>query len=134
MEQLRNALTAHVEYIDRHAAGFIAISRGGLGADPDMRALLDTLRWNGAMRILRRLGVDEPVPTVLRMAMRGWVACFDEIMNDRLEHKDSDIATVVELATANLVTALHTADTLDSNAIPLVSLLGVPGLRKDSRQ
>lgn len=118
-EQLRHALTDHIAYIDHHAAGFIAIMRGGLGADPEIRAMVDELRWNGAQRILRHLGITDPAPPPLRTTMRGWVGYFDEIMLDRLEHHDTDAATLVELAAATLLTALHTAIHLDQpTALP----------------
>jgi AcrR family transcriptional regulator len=115
-EQLRHALTDHIAYIDQHAAGFTAIMRGGLGADPEIRAMVDELRWNGARRILSHLGVADPVPPVLRTTMRGWVGYLDEIMLDRLEHHDTDAATLVELAAATLRTALRTAIHLDPPA------------------
>jgi AcrR family transcriptional regulator len=108
-EQLRHALTDHIDYIDQHAAGFTAIMRGGLGADPDIRAMVNELRWNGAQRVLHRLGVPDPVPPAIRTTMRGWVAYLDEIMLDRLEHRDLDTETLVELAATALITALHTA-------------------------
>ncbi len=112
-EQIRHALTNHVTYIDRNATGFIAIMRGGLGADPEMRTMIDELRWNGAQRILRHLGVTDPVPTLLRTTMRGWVGYFDEIVIDRLEYHDINVPTLVELAATNLVTSLRTAIHLD---------------------
>jgi AcrR family transcriptional regulator len=111
--QLRNALTRHVHYIDANAAGFVAMMRGGLGADPDLRAMLDQLRWAGAARILRRIGVDGTPPATLRAAMRGWVAYFDELMLDRLENNDVELERVVELAAANLVTTLRVVTSLD---------------------
>jgi AcrR family transcriptional regulator len=115
-EQLRHALTDHITYIDQHATGFVAIMRGGLGADPDMRAMVNELRWNGARRILQHLGIADPVPAVLRTTMRGWVGFFDEIMLDRLEHHDLDIPTLVELAAATLLAALRTAINLDRHS------------------
>ena len=112
LEQLTVALTAHVHYIDRHSSGFVAMMRGGMGADPELRALFDEMRWNGVARILRRIGIDEP-SGVMRAAMRGWAAYFDEVMLDRIENGDNDIRIVVTLASAQLVTALRTALRLD---------------------
>lgn len=114
-EQLRTALTDHISYIDQHADGFLAIMRGGLGADPDLRALVDDLRWAGAARILHGLGITDPRPT-LRAAMRGWVGYLDELMIDRIQHRDLSISTLVELAAANLTTTLRTATALDPHA------------------
>ncbi|MDF0531730.1 TetR/AcrR family transcriptional regulator [Tsukamurella sp. 8F] len=108
-EQLHNALRRHVAYIDEHRTGYIALMRGALGADPDMRSRLDELRWGGATRILQRIGVTgEPSP-VLRAAMRGWVAMLDELMLDRLDNADTSIESVVQLAADALISTLRTA-------------------------
>jgi AcrR family transcriptional regulator len=102
-EQLRNALTRHVRYIDHNAAGFTAMMRGGLGTDPDFQSMLDTLRWMGAARILRGLGAPDPPPDTLRSAMRAWVAYFDQLLLDRIERHSLSVDDLVELA----ATALH---------------------------
>lgn len=112
-EQIRGAIGRHIRYIDENAAGFLALMRGGNGSDPEVRAIIEELRWEGALRVLNALGVEEPVPPVLRSTMRGWVGYFDEVIIDHLRHRDVPHAQLVELATATLVTALRTAVRLD---------------------
>ncbi|AEH10517.1 TetR/AcrR family transcriptional regulator [Candidatus Protofrankia datiscae] len=114
-EQLHNALRRHVDYIDSHRSGFLALLRGDLGADPDMRAMSDELRWGGASRILHRIGVHGEPPPVLRAAMRSWVAQFDELMLDRLDHGDTSVDTIVALAANALIAALGTVLSLDQS-------------------
>jgi AcrR family transcriptional regulator len=111
-QQLRAAIDRHIRYIERHAAGFLALMRGGNGSDPDVRAIIDNLRWAGAQRILHALGVDNPPPT-LRTAMHGWVGYLDEMLIDRLLHHDVPREHLVELAAATLSTTLRTATALD---------------------
>jgi AcrR family transcriptional regulator len=115
VEALRHALRNHVAYIDSHSDSFVALLRGALGADPEHQAAIDRLRWLGAQRILAALGITEPVPAVLRTSMHGWVGFLDEMMIDRITHRDIEADALVELATAALLTTLRTVATLDTS-------------------
>lgn len=113
VEQLRHALRNHIANVDTYGNSFIAFVRGNLGADPDQQSAIDTLRWQGAQRILLALGIIEPVQPTLRTAMHGWAGYLDEMIIDRMTNRDSDIDTLVEFATATLITTLRTAPQLD---------------------
>lgn len=115
LEQLRHALRLHVAYIDARAASFVTLVRGHLGPDLDQQAALDELRWLGARRILRAAGIDDPIPPVLRIAMKGWIGYLDEMMVDRINTGVGESEVVVELATAALVSTLWTVQRLDSD-------------------
>ncbi|GLY83244.1 TetR/AcrR family transcriptional regulator [Actinoallomurus iriomotensis] len=108
-EQLRNAIDRHIAYMDHRAAGFLALMRAGNGSDPEVRAIVEDLRWQGAVRVLHALGVDGPVHPLLRAAMRGWVGYLDELIIDHIRHHDVDRADLVRLAADALVTTLRTA-------------------------
>jgi len=110
---LRHALRNHIAYIDTYSDSFVALLRGALGADAEHQAAMDRLRWLGAERILSTLGISEPIPAALRTAMRGWVGYLDEMMIDRITHRDVDAEVLVELAAAALITTLHTAAAID---------------------
>ncbi|KAA0016505.1 TetR/AcrR family transcriptional regulator [Antrihabitans cavernicola] len=130
-DQLRHALTNHITFIDKHSASFVAIITGGLGADPDMRAMVDALRWSGAQRILDGLGLAAPIPPAVRTTMRGWVGYLDEMMIDRITHADIAIDSLVELAAANLVTSLRTALQLDSTGVASTTVEIVETLHRE---
>lgn len=115
VEALRHALHNHIAYIDSHSDSFVALLRGALGADPEHQAAIDQLRWLGAQRILAALGIAEPVPAVLRTSMHGWVGYFDEMMIDRITHRDIEADALVELAAAALLTTLRIAAALDTS-------------------
>ncbi len=125
-DQLRHALRNHISYIDSYAESFVALVRGQLGSDPDQQSTVDALRWLGAQRILTAIGITEPIPPILRTAMHGWVGYLDEMMIDRIHHRDLDREALVELAAATLVTTLQAANTLDPSidlAAPIIKAL-----------
>lgn len=111
-ERIRATIDRHIGFIDDNAAGYLALMRGGIGSDPEVHALVEELRWEGAERILRALGATGPVPPVLRSTMRGWVGYLDELIIDHLAHHDVPRWQLVELAVAALATALQTAESL----------------------
>ena len=113
LDQLRHALRNHIAYIDSYSDSFVALMRGALGADTEHQAAVERLRWVGAQRILLALGFTEPIPAILRTAMYGWVGYLDEMMIDRIAHRDVDAESLVELAAAALVTTLRTAAAID---------------------
>jgi AcrR family transcriptional regulator len=115
IEALRHALRHHIAYIDSHSGSFVALIRGALGADPEHQAAVDRLRWLGAQRILSALGIAEPAPAVLRTSMHGWVGYLDEMMIDRIAHRDVEANALVELATAALLTTLRSVAALDAS-------------------
>lgn len=110
---LRDALTRHLAHIETNVEGFRALMRGGVGADPEVRALIDSYRWRTASRLLRALGASEPIRPVLRTAMRGWVNFVADSVVDQLRHHEITRADLVELAIATLVAALRTAHAID---------------------
>jgi AcrR family transcriptional regulator len=115
VDQLRHALRNHIGYIESYSDSFVALLRGALGADVEHQAAVDRLRWLGAQRILLALGIVEPIPATLRTAMRGWVGYLDEMMIDRITHRDVDAEALVELAAAALVATLRTASAIDGS-------------------
>jgi AcrR family transcriptional regulator len=131
-DQLRHALRSHITYIDSYGDSFVAFVRGNLGSDPQHRAAFDELRWQGVQRALFMLGIAEPVPPVLRTALRGWVCYFDEMMIDRITNRDVDSGALLELAVANLSATLQTAARLDSSiAIPPAIVEALNAFRLD---
>ncbi|MCW1824494.1 TetR family transcriptional regulator [Mycolicibacterium conceptionense] len=115
VDRLRHALRAHITHIDSYSDSFVALLRGALGADSEHQSAVERLRWLGAQRILSALGVAEPIAPTLRTAMHGWIGFLDEMMIDRITHRDVDVDTLAELAATTLATALRTAAALDSS-------------------
>ena len=122
-ERLRDALDRHIAFMEDNADGFLALMRGGNGSDPEVRAIVEDLRWQGARRLLDALGIAAPVPPALRNAMRGWVGFLDESIIDHLQHRDLPRETLVASAAATLVAALRTAHAAGPGDTPDPALL-----------
>lgn len=111
--RLRHALRNHINYIDSFGDTFVALVRGNLGSDPEHRAALNELRWQGAQRALTLLGISEPVPPILRTALLGTASYLDEMIIDRITNGDLDPDAIVELAVAHFAATLQTVARLD---------------------
>jgi hypothetical protein len=85
------------------------------------------LRWQGVQRALLLLGITEPIPPLLRTALRGYASYLDEMMIDRITNQDVNSDSLVELAIANLKATLQTAAILDPSIeipAPIIDALG----------
>ena len=111
--QVRNLLARHVAYIEDNAPGFRALLRGGVGSDPEVRAIIEGFRWQGATRMLELFGVSEPIAPALRTAMQGWVTYVDDSITDHLRHHELSRQDIVELAVGTLAAALRAACAID---------------------
>jgi AcrR family transcriptional regulator len=116
-DQLRQALLNHITYIDSFGDTFVALVRGNLGSDPEYRAGLDELRWQGAQRALALLGIAEPVPPILRTALLGTASYLDEMIIDRITNRDFAAQAIVELAIAHFAATLQTVARLDRSIV-----------------
>lgn len=106
VEALRQGIARHVTYLESKATEFIALMRGGIGADPDVRRIVAGLRWEGAEGVLALLGAKRPLSPLLRTAMHGWVGLLDEAVLDWLDHRDISQEQLVELIIRSLGTCL----------------------------
>lgn len=112
-DQLRHALLNHITYIDTYGETFVGFVRGNLGCDPEYRAALNELRWQGAQRALMLLGIAEPVPPILRTALLGTASYLDEMIIDRITNRDLEPEAIVELVIAHFSATLQTVARLD---------------------
>jgi AcrR family transcriptional regulator len=104
--QVRAAINRHIDYIEQHPQTLLAYLSGGVGADPEARAILEESRWEGLNELLIVLGIEAPT-TAIRMSMRGFVGFLDEAMIYCMTH-DARIPRkqLLEMSIEVLVTAL----------------------------
>ena len=107
-ERLRNALRAHVDWVDEHAVAYRAVLQGGLSGDPEVQAIVESSRAEVLDRIARDSGLDS-LPPVLRIALRGWVGFLEGACLAWLDTKDIPKDDLVRLVAAGLPTAIRTA-------------------------
>ena len=106
-EQLKAAVDAYLTYVREHAAGYRALLRGGIGADPGVAAVAEEVRRAMRDRVLAGFGIAEARPR-LRLAVTGWVGLVEAASLDWLEHSDISQEELLELLTSALPAILAT--------------------------
>jgi AcrR family transcriptional regulator len=95
LERLRHSVDAYLDYAENHAQGYLTVYRGGIGADAEVRALVDRSRALMAERLLAGLSPD--AAPVLRATVRGWIGYVEAAVLEWLERRELDRDRVREL-------------------------------------
>jgi AcrR family transcriptional regulator len=111
-EQLRAAIEAFLRYAEEHAQGFLTAYRGGLSADPEVRAIIEQGRQRQASRIFGVIASTREPPSLLRLAVFGWIALAQDVTARWLASQEPAREQVGEM----LVRALSGAVTAAANA------------------
>jgi AcrR family transcriptional regulator len=99
-QRTQRSLDAYLAYVEAHAAGYLQLMGAGVGADPEVAAIVDALRRELATRVvegLEQAGAQWPhgsPPPLLRHAVRGWVGAVEGASLDWVAHRDVPRARV----------------------------------------
>ena len=91
IDRVRTGVDAYLEHITRHSRAFVALMRGGIGSDPEVAAVIESVRT----RLFDRFLAGSPFASLLagdarfETAVRGWIgfveaASIDWCANPRL--------------------------------------------------
>ncbi|HMG24796.1 MAG TPA: TetR/AcrR family transcriptional regulator [Kofleriaceae bacterium] len=104
-DRVRAAVDAYLEHVARQSRAFVALMRGGIGSDPEVAAVVDSVRT----RVFDNFASGSSLATVLagdarlETAVRGWIgfveaASIDWCANPRLSRPElRDLITAVLL-------------------------------------
>ena len=112
-ERLRRALDAYLAYVEEHSAGYRTLLAGGLGSDPEVRAIRDEQRAFVIGLILDGIGQPADPPPALRAALEGWLSFVEGVSLDWLLRRDLRRDEVRGLLIAALGGALGAARAAD---------------------
>lgn len=93
-ERLVAGLTRYLSFVERHAPAYSTLLRGGIGADPEVAAVIEETRQALLARISRGIG---EVDVVLRMTLRGWIGFVEATSLEWLDRRDLDRGEVLAL-------------------------------------
>jgi AcrR family transcriptional regulator len=96
VDQLEAGLSGHLDFVEAHLAGYLALVTGGSGNDAVIHEINERARWNGLERVLRGLGIDEVSPA-LRVALRGWASFNEGAIIEWLKRRDLDRDELVKI-------------------------------------
>lgn len=114
-ERGRVGLEAYLAFADEHAGAYTALTRSGIGHDPEVLAVLEDARGQFVRRMLEGLGLREDRP-VFRLAARAWIGQVEAACLEWLVTRDVPRDGVVKLLLGSLYGALVTAKLLDPDA------------------
>jgi AcrR family transcriptional regulator len=84
-ERLAAGLDRYLDYVETHARGYATVLRAGIGADPEVAAIVEGVRAAIAARIVDDLPIESDVPPAARIAVRGWVGFAEAASLEWLE-------------------------------------------------
>jgi len=95
IDRVRSGLDAYLDHVTRHSQAFVALMRGGIGSDPEVAAIVESVRT----RLFARFLSGSPFATLLagdarfETAVRGWIgfveaASIDWCINPRLSRAE----------------------------------------------
>lgn len=103
VDQVGASVDAYLEHIARHSRAFVALMRGGIGSDPEVAAVVDSVRVRLFDKLLSGSALASLVTgdARLEIAIRGWIgfveaASIDWCANPRLSQRElRDLMTAV---------------------------------------
>lgn len=106
-QRLLAALARYLDYVQTNAVGYVALIRGGLGADAEVADLVETSRAGFAARVLAQLphGTDR---REVQLLARGWVSMAEAVAIEWVLGDDSgqDRDAVIGLLAGSLTACL----------------------------
>lgn len=123
LERLAVSLHRYFDFVEDHAAGFVALLRGGpANRSGEVGQVLDGIRRLVMNRIVTSVGVEEPGP-VLRITLRSWMASVETAGLDWLEHRDISREELERLLVDHHVVLLNVASRHDPEVAALFGRL-----------
>ncbi|HEU5156691.1 MAG TPA: TetR/AcrR family transcriptional regulator [Streptosporangiaceae bacterium] len=123
LERLALSLHRYFDFVEDHAAGYVALLRGGpANRSGEIGEIVDGIRRLLLTRILQAMGVTEPGP-VLRLTMRSWLASVETAGLDWLERRDLPRDKLERLLVDQQVVLLRVAGRHDTQVAVLFDRL-----------
>ena len=118
-ERGRAGIEAYLAYVEAHDNAFVALVRGGLGADARVHEILENTRDAIASRMLESLGLDEPRPA-FRLAARTAIGAVETASLEWLSQREQGVAVprehLITVCFASVAVHIGMAIRLDPDA------------------
>jgi AcrR family transcriptional regulator len=119
-ERATMSIDAYLEHVANQSSGFVALMRGGIGSDPEVAAVLESVRGG----ILNEFLSGAPISPLLakrplaRLAIRGWIGLVEASSIEWLSSRTPAREVVRELLVDMLfVLLLRVLDPKDSQQL-----------------
>ncbi len=113
LDRIRAGLDAYLDHVQRHARPFVALMRGGIGSDPEVVGVIESVRATYMQRFLETTE-GTPMATVLnvpivRVALRGWIGFVEAASLEWLARHEVERPVLRDLLVDALLATLRIA-------------------------
>jgi AcrR family transcriptional regulator len=98
IQNLRQGLEAYFTYVEQHAQAYLALLRGGVGSDPQMAGIIDSVRQAYVRRIIQNLPEGTRLTPSHQIAISGWVGFVEATSVAWLEQRTMERDQLCNLA------------------------------------
>jgi len=112
-ERMAAGLERYLQFVERYATAYVALMRGGVGADAAVAAIIEETRGAYMARLTSGLAHALPGPTallsrpLLRIALRGWLGFVEATSLDWVVARDVPRPELVSLLVKTLLSTLQ---------------------------
>lgn len=111
-ERLHDTLTRIVQFVREHRGTFYSLVRGVASADLEVREVVEQARVEQAERVIAVfLQLGMPDTTLLRVALRSWVAFAEEALVESTELPDVELVELLERSAEAVAAAVSSVGT-----------------------
>jgi AcrR family transcriptional regulator len=110
--RLADGLDAYLAYAQERPEGYRALMAGGVGTDPEVRAVLNAEREQVIRRVVEALDRREPGPA-LRTALQGWLSFLEGATLEWLDRgglERDELRALLLVALDGALRAAHSVD------------------------
>jgi AcrR family transcriptional regulator len=123
IERLAVSLRRYFDFVEDHAAGFVALLRGGpANRSGEVGQIIDGVRQQLLDVLLREIPIERPSP-ILRTTLRSWIASVETAGLDWLERCDLPRAELERLLIDQHIVLLQVAGRYDPEVAALPARL-----------
>src|SRR5947209_7760762 len=76
-DRLYAAIDAYLRYVEEHAEGYRTLHEGGIGSDPEIRAIRRQANERNVARMVKAIAAGGTPPKSLELAVRGWLGFME---------------------------------------------------------
>ncbi len=78
LQRLQTGLHRYLSYVKHYGTSYVALMRGGIGADPEVAAIIEETRAACMSRLVSGIGLSPAeLPPLLRIALRAWIGTVE---------------------------------------------------------
>jgi len=136
-DRLHQGIEAYLKYAQENSSSYLYLLRSGIGVDPEVSRIVESVRDAILKRITEGLEISNPNP-LQRAALRGWIGFAEAASADWLDKKGISTNELRKLLTRQLIFSLSASGAVPHMAQKILTrvkgMIEVPNRRNPLRK